>query len=175
MRRLQGQALLSPPPGPSLGTWRHLAARLLSVVRSRRLTLEEVAEIRSWLSPDEGESFFAQPAYDQRHGLEAARHVARQQPTRRDLVRAALLHDIGKRQSGLGPIGRSFASAHAKFGGAARGRWLSYLEHGHAGALELEVLGVEPIVIDFARHHHGERPGPISAEDWNVLQAADRA
>ena len=92
---------------------------------------------------------------------------------RRDLVRAALLHDIGKRQSGLGPIGRSFASAHTKFGGVARGRWLSYLEHGHAGAIELAILGVEPIVIAFARHHHGERPDSISVEDWDVLQASD--
>ena len=174
MRRLQGQALLSPSP-VSLGTWRHLATRLLSVVFSAGLTLEEVAETRSWLSPFEGESFFAQPAYDQRHGLEAARHLALQQPIRRDLVRAALLHDIGKRQSGLGPIGRSVASAHTKLGGVARGKWLSYLEHGHAGALELDVLGAEPIVVDFARHHHGERPASISEEDWTLLQASDRA
>jgi len=92
---------------------------------------------------------------------------------RRDLVRAGLLHDIGKRQSGLGPIGRSFASAHTKLGGVARGKWLSYLEHGHAGAVELEILGAELIVIDFARDHHGDRPASISEDDWTLLQAAD--
>lgn len=140
---------------------------------SAGLSPEEVEEIRAWLSPFEGESFFAQPVYDQRHGLEAARHVAGQQPLRRDLVRAALLHDIGKRQSGLSPIGRSFASAHAKFGGVAKGKWLSYLEHGHAGAVELDILGAEPIVVDFARHHHGERPDSISPDDWTLMQAAD--
>jgi putative nucleotidyltransferase with HDIG domain len=145
------------------------------VVRAASLTLEEVAEVRGWLSPFEFEAFVAQPPYDQRHGLEAASIVARQQPLRRDLVRAALLHDIGKRQSGLGPIGRSLASAHTKFGGVPKGKWLSYLEHGQAGAVELRILGAEPLVVDFARHHHGERPGSISAEDWDVLQAADRA
>ena len=142
---------------------------------SAGLSPEEVEEIRGWLSPFEGESFFAQPVYDQRHGLEAARHVAGQQPLRRDLVRAALLHDIGKRQSGLGPIGRSFASAHTKLGGTAKGKWLSYLEHGHAGAVELDILGAEPIVVDFARHHHGERPDSIPEEDWTLLLGADHA
>jgi hypothetical protein len=57
----------------------------------------------------------------------------------------------------------------------ARGKWLSYLEHGHAGAVELNILGAEPIVVDFARHHHGERPDSISVEDWTVLQASDRS
>jgi hypothetical protein len=57
----------------------------------------------------------------------------------------------------------------------ARGKWLSYLEHGRAGALELDILGTEPIVVDFARHHHGPRPDSISEGDWTLLQASDRA
>jgi hypothetical protein len=57
----------------------------------------------------------------------------------------------------------------------ARGKWLSYLEHGQAGALELDILGAEPIVVDFARHHHGGRPDSISEDDWTLLQAADHA
>ena len=174
MRRLQGQALLNPRPVSSLGTWRHLATRLLSVVLSTGLKPGEVEEVRDWLSPFEGDAFFAQPLYDQRHGWRAARMVADQQPLRRDLVRAALLHDIGKRQAGLGPIGRSFASAHTKFGGRPKGKWLSYMEHGPAGAVELDILGAEPVVVEFARHHHGERPDSISVEEWTVLQASDR-
>jgi hypothetical protein len=47
------------------------------------------------------------------------------------------------------------------------------MEHGPAGAVELDILGAEPIVVDFARHHHGERPDSISKEDWAVLQEAD--
>jgi hypothetical protein len=30
-------------------------------------------------------------------------------------------------------------------------------------------------VSDFARHHHGERPLSINEDDWDLLQAADRA
>ena len=159
----------------SAGTWRHLATRFFSVVLSSGLEPAEVEEIRQWTSPIEGGIFFAQPKYDQRHGLEAARHVSMRQPLRRDLIRAALLHDIGKRRAGLGPIERSFVSAYTKLGGVAKGRWRSYMEHGPNGSTELGDLGAEAVVVAFARHHHGSRPDSISEEDWNLLQAADGA
>jgi HD domain-containing protein len=164
-----------PVPGTSLGTWQHLASRLVSVVLAKGLKPGEVDEIGFWLSREEGKAFFAQPGYDQRHGLESARHVLRRLPQREDLVRAALLHDIGKRHSDLGPLGRSLASIHAKLGGTARGRWRSYLEHGQWAGAELQTLGAEPIVVDFARHHHGERPESIAEAEWALLQAADKA
>lgn len=159
----------------SLGTWHHLAGRFFSVILAKGLKPGEVDEIVIWLSPDESEAFFAQPSYDQRHGLDSARYVADLRPDRRDLVRAALLHDIGKRYSHLGPIGRGLASAHAKLGGKAKGGWLSYLEHGPAGGAELTALGSEPVVAEFARHHHGRRPESIAKADWDLLQAADKA
>jgi hypothetical protein len=85
----------------SLGTWQHLAGRFFSVILAKRLKPGEVDEIGIWLSPEESKAFFAQPSYDQRHGLDSARYVAELLPDRRDLVRAALLHDIGKRSSHL--------------------------------------------------------------------------
>ena len=130
-------------------------------------------EIRGWLSGTEAGAYFAQAEHDQRHGLNAARHVASLQPGRKDLVRAGLLHDIGKRHAHLGPIGRSLASAYCKFGGRPRGRWRQYMAHGPAGGEELHALGAEPIVIAFAEHHHGGRPASISSADWALLQAAD--
>ena len=161
-------------PVTSLGTWRHLALRFFSVVLARGLKPREIDEIGTWLSPGEREAFFAQPPFDQRHGLESAQYLAGLHPRRRDLIRAGLLHDIGKRHSHLGPLGRSLASAHAKLGGRARGKWLSYLEHGSVAGAELEALGAEPIVVDFALHHHGGRPASIPEPDWDLLQAADR-
>lgn len=158
----------------SLGTWHHLAGRFFSVILAKGLKPGEVDEIGIWLSPEESEAFFAQPSYDQRHGLNSARYVAELLPDRRDLVRAALLHDIGKRSSHLGPIGRGLASAHAKLGGKAKGGWLSYLEHGLVGGAELSALGSEPVVVEFARHHHGRRPDSIPQSDWDFLQAADK-
>ncbi|MEX0667714.1 MAG: HDIG domain-containing metalloprotein [Acidimicrobiia bacterium] len=143
------------------------------MVFSASLKSGEVHEIQGWLSTVESEVYFKQPSYDQRHGLEAARYLSGLQPMRRDLIRAALLHDIGKRQAGLGPIGRSLASAYIKLGGAPRGKWRSYVDHGPAAAKALEALGAEVIVIDFARHHHGQRPDSISELDWALLQQAD--
>ena len=121
----------------------------------------------------EADVFFAQAGYDQRHGLNAGRHVARHRPVRNDLIRAALLHDIGKRHAHLGPIGRSLASAYCKLGGRPKGKWQRYMGHGPAGGEELQALGVEPIVIAFAEHHHGDRPASIVPADWALLQAAD--
>ena len=144
------------------------------MVFSGGLKAGEILEIQGWLSAVENEAYFTQPSYDQRHGLESARYVGALRPTRRDLIRAALLHDIGKRRAGLGFIRRSLASAYTKLGGVPRGKWRSYLDHGPTAATELETLGAEPIVVDFARHHHGKRPDSISEADWAVLQEADQ-
>jgi len=117
--------------------------------------------------------FFTQAGYDQRHGFQAARYMAAREPLRPDLIRAALLHDIGKRHANLGPVGRSLLSAYVKLGGRAKGRWQRYLDHGEVASAELGALGAERAVVDFARHHHGRRPESIPPGEWDLLQAAD--
>jgi hypothetical protein len=145
----------------------------VDVVTAPRLTSSETSQVASQLTPAEAAVFFDQPAADQRHGWEAA--CAVEKAGRPDLARAALLHDVGKRQAGLGPVGRSLATAWSKLGGAPRGRWRRYLDHGPAAAAELERLGAEPLVVDFARHHHGTRPESIPPAAWEILVRADRA
>ncbi len=54
-------------------------------------------------------------------------------------------------------------------------RFAVYLDHGRIAAQELDRAGAEPLVVAFALHHHRERPEEISREDWDLLQAADRA
>jgi putative nucleotidyltransferase with HDIG domain len=155
-------------------SWRHLAVRLVDVLTSRPLTGSEGIEVREWLRPAEQGAFFDQSVADQRHGLNCARFVASRLPHREDLIRSALLHDLGKRHARLGPIGRSLVTAWSKLGGRTRGRAHLYVQHGEAGARELEALGVEALVSEFACHHHGERPPAIAEADWDVLQTADR-
>ncbi|MGH8927355.1 MAG: HD domain-containing protein [Acidimicrobiia bacterium] len=157
-----------------MGGWRHLAAGFVDALSSRALAPAEIDQVRAWLRPDESEAYFSQPGFDQRHGLEAANFVFRQAPDRIDLIRAALLHDVGKRHSGLGPWSRSLASALAKIGGKPSGRWASYLDHGGLGATEMSAAGAEQLVVEFAREHHGDRPPSIAAEDWDILMKADR-
>lgn len=158
-----------------LGSWSHLVGRFFDVMTARPLTGEERREIEKWLrGPAEAEMFWAQPATDQRHGLVTARLVANERPDRTDLVRAALLHDVGKRHAGLGLIGRSVASLIVKLGFRPRGRHASYVDHGARGAAELAAVGAERLVCDFALHHHGSRPSSIEQDEWDVLQRADR-
>ena len=166
---LDGTALMK------LGSWAHLAGRFFSVATAAPLTDREREEVEGWLNgPGEAAAFWDQPVADQRHGWEAGRRLAARCPERRDLIRAALLHDVGKRHANLGLVGRSLASFIAKVGLRARGSWQRYLEHGPRGADELAGLGAEPIVVGFTRYHHGERPAGISPDDWRVLKEADR-
>jgi predicted HD phosphohydrolase len=88
-----------------LGTWPHLIRRFFFVLAAGPLTDEERLEVESWLDrPGEVELYWQQPVADQRHGMEAARRIAAVRSDRRDLVRAALLHDVGKRWSNLAPL-----------------------------------------------------------------------
>jgi putative nucleotidyltransferase with HDIG domain len=105
--------------------------------------------------------------------------VATQVPERQDLVRAALLHDLGKRRSRLNVLGRSVVSGLAKVGlrwlvGRKGGRGDLYLRHGELAAEELSDLGAEPLVVAFARSHHGARPPEIEPCIWEILVSADR-
>jgi putative nucleotidyltransferase with HDIG domain len=158
-----------------LGSWAHLIGRFFQVVTAGPLTDGERRQVETWLD-DEGESavYWEQPVPDQRHGLESARLIATTRPDRRDLIRAGLLHDIGKRHSELGAVGRSLASLFAKLRVPVRGSWRRYLDHGALGAEELTRLGSGELSIEFARHHHQQRPATISEDDWELLQSADR-
>jgi len=158
-----------------LGSWSHLFGRFLEAVSAGRLTDEERREVETWLNGEkEAAIYWEQPVADQRHGLESARTTAAVRPGRRDLVRAALLHDVGKRHSELGVVGRSLASLFAKLRLPVRGSWRSYLDHGTLGAEELARLGSGQLVVDFAHYHHGSRPAALTVDDWEVLQRADR-
>ena len=158
-----------------LGSWSHLAARFFGFLTAAPLTHDERREVESWLdNAGEATIYWEQPVADQRHGLESARRIAGTWEGRRDLVRAALLHDVGKRRSGLGVIARSLASALAKLRVPVRGSWRRYLDHGPQGAGELARLGAEPLVVAFALHHHDRRPAGFPVDEWEALQSADR-
>jgi putative nucleotidyltransferase with HDIG domain len=157
------------------GTWIHLTARFFDVVAAKPLTDSEVAEVQSWISPDEMVLFATQDHADQRHGYECGRDVHAAVPDRAELVRAAVLHDIGKRHARLGAVGRVFASIGIRLHLPLAGRFAMYARHGELAAEELAELGSPELVVTFARHHHGSRPGPFPPEDWEILEQADRA
>jgi len=152
----------------------HLVRRFFDVLGSRPLTPAEQLEAASWLRPPERGLFWQQSATDQRHALTAARRAATARPDRPDLIRAALLHDVGKRHARLAILGRVLAAIVQLLHAPPPSRRLRvYLEHGAIGARELEAAGAEPIVVEFARSHHSGRPQGVSSEDWQVLVLSD--
>lgn len=167
MRRLQEQTRLS-----DLG---HLIARFFGHLFARRLDDAERQYVADHLNEAERILWWRQPVGDQRHALTAARHVSTIAPNNRSAIRAALLHDVGKRHCGLGAVGRSLATVVKILGLPRTARVRSYLDHGEIGARELEAAGAEAIVVDFARHHSVGTPPGADNELWDLLFAADRA
>lgn len=157
------------------GSPTHLVSRFLDVATARRLTASEQAAVEGWLTPETARVFFSQDDPDQRHGYHAALAVIAAGVKDRDVVMAALLHDVGKRHARLGLLGRSLASLLILSGLPLPERVRMYRDHGLVAARELGALGVPSLVIDFALHHHGERPPTIGLENWDVLVAADQA
>ena len=157
------------------GTPGHLIRRFIDVATSAPLAPQERNAIERVLTPELAEIFFEQPPHDQRHGLHASLVIrSLQVNAHRDLVIAALLHDVGKRHARLGLVGRSVASIFIMLGISLPDRFARYRDHGEIAAVELEERGAPPLAVKFARHHHGERPDSIPAQEWDLLQLADQ-
>jgi hypothetical protein len=134
----------------------------------------ERADVRGWLTDELAELFFDQSRSDQRHGYQAGLSVVADGVTDNDVIVAALVHDIGKRNARLGLFGRSLASVLILLGmDRLPDRVAAYRDHGVSGAGDLGRAGAPAVAIDFALHHHGARPPSIPPETWAVLVSAD--
>ena len=152
----------------------HLARRFFASWGSRRPDPAAQRWVATVLPRAEAALFWEQPIPDQAHGVLGASRVAAAGGS--DLmVRAFLLHDIGKRHARLGTMGRSLATALDLVRIPVRGRFRTYLDHGTIGASELEAIGAHPLVVAFARFHNREAPAEIDPAKWGLLVAADRA
>lgn len=173
LRRLQvGGQRLARQALP--GSFPHLFRRFFDFVSSRPLTDVEIETVTAWLTPAEGELFFAQDSRDQRHGFNAGASVAAIYPGDRSAISAGALHDVGKRHAGLGAVGRSVASILIKLRLPLSRRMLMYRDHGEIGAADLISIGSAGVVVSFARSHHGQCPADIDPGLWEVLQESDR-
>lgn len=156
-----------------MGSLLHLARRFWQVVRARPLRPAEQSRAAALLRPAERPLFWRQTPADQRHGWECAARVMTCTPARRDLARAALLHDVGKGIVGLPVPGRVLAGVLALLHWPAPRPLRAYLAHGPCGADALAKAGAEPVVVAYARHHHGSRPPAVPVGDWDLLARAD--
>jgi hypothetical protein len=150
---------------------RHLIRRARGSIRPRPLSPREEAEVAGLLNDHLAALFWEQPVMDQRHAIDAARFVLARRPGARDIARAALLHDVGKRRARLGFIGRVAATLLALLRLPAPGRFGIYLDHARLGADDL--TGADELTVAYARHQDGDRPATIPTDAWALLKEAD--
>ena len=154
------------------GSWTHLASRFFGAIRARDLARDQHEWLSELLSAPELELFMEQPVIDRRHGYESARTMSSSTEDR-DLVKAAALHDVGKRHARLGVLGRSIASVLIKLRMPLWGRFRMYRDHPSIGASDLGDVGSPAVVVSFAMTHHHARPADIDERTWRLLLAAD--
>lgn len=156
------------------GSPAHLVQRFVDYLTALPLRPSEHDAVCSWLTPEWADLFFEQNTADQRHAYHAALTVVAAGVTDRDVIAAALLHDVGKRHARLGPIGRSVATVLIALSAPLGERMATYRDHGFIGARELAEIGAPSPAIEFALHHQkAERPAGFDPATWDLLMAAD--
>lgn len=167
-----GVPLGAPPGGRSRGDvvshpsqllrspW-HLAKRFFWSLRDVPTDPADDAWAESYLLPGEVALWRRMSDLDRRHSVIVARRflAARPAATRAEMA-GALLHDVGKIESGLGVWGRVTASLI----GGRTARFRSYLDHERIGAELAAAAGSDPDTVELI----AER-GPA----YPVLQSVD--
>jgi hypothetical protein len=151
----------------------HLSRRFFGHLRARPLTPQEQASVRDRLDAPLASWFFRQHPADQRHAWIVAQRVAANRPEDHAAAVAALMHDVGKVEAGLGPIARSLATVAEALRIPLRGRWKRYRDHGDIGGAILEECEAGGLAVAFARHHPGPPPPDVDPAAWADLAAAD--
>jgi hypothetical protein len=170
-----------------MATTAHLVRRFVGSLRPGGPPPAEEAWVQDLLLPREHDLWRRLSGPDRRHGVAVARRVERALgiEATRPVLAAALLHDVGKLEAGLGTYGRVIATLSAKVAGAdmastwRRQRGFArkvglYLHHDRLGGDLLELAGSDPLTVAWTRQHHQ----PVDA--WTVergladaLKAAD--
>ena len=162
----------------------HLARRFVGSLSPRPLSPADRAWVHDTLGAGERKLWDRMPRADRKHAAGVARDVDdRLDHATPAVLAAALLHDVGKIEAGLGTFGRVLATVVAGVVGreratawsvGRRGRIGSYLRHPEIGATLLEAHGADPLTVRWAAEHHR------AAERWTVprpfadaLHAAD--
>jgi hypothetical protein len=154
---------------------RHLARRFFRALRARYPGFDDQLFVAGLLSVEEAALFWSQPVQDLDHAVAAAQRVLQARPGRHDLARAALLHDVGKIEAGLGVLGRSVATVLAALRLPLGSRMRAYIDHGVIGARMLDVIGVGGMPQTYTRHHTSSAPpSGMDPDDWDALVTADR-
>lgn len=165
-----------------MGGWMHLARRFVGSLRPGGPSATDQAWVDAQLLPRERALWARMPGPDRRHAAGVARSVERAlgHEASRPVLAAALLHDVGKVESGLRTHGRVVATMCGKVAGPAMAHtWRKqrgyarkvglYLLHAELGGDLLELAGSHPITVAWAREHH------LPRDEWTVPTAVGDA
>lgn len=144
----------------------HLASRFFGALDPRG----PGAHLERWaldhLLPGEVALWVRMSGPDRRHAVGVASEVVRLLGPRaqRPVVAAALLHDVGKVDAGLGTLARVPATVLGLLGGRRRwhGRLGTYLRHDSVGAGLLRAAGADELTATWAEEHH------LPPERWSL-------
>ena len=162
---------------------RHLATRFFGSIRVRPLAAADIDLVHDALLAPERECWERLGPADRAESVATARAAiaALEPPADSRWVAAALLHDVGKAESRLGPVARAGATVVATVAGPRRVRgWNNaigrYLDHDELGSARLREAGARREAVEWAAVHH--RPGlwpqtGIPPEVCRILAAAD--
>lgn len=173
------------------GSWGHLAQRFFGAISPAGPSPADEAWALSALLPGEQALWHRMSGPDRRHAVGVARDTVRAlgaEHAPREVVAAALLHDVGKVEAGLGTFARVGVTLAAMAAGrrrllewsgpppgtgagartdaasapSLRSRLGLYLAHDQVGAQLLEAAGSQPFTSTWAREHH------LPPERWTV-------
>ncbi len=152
-----------------------------------RLPAEALAEVRAWLTPQLFELFCRMTPAEQHHAYCVRQTLMTQGYTDRDLLTAALLHDVGKSKMPLAVwekaaivLGFKFMPRLAEQWGRAetvQPSWLARpfvvaVQHPAWGADLVEAAGGSPVAVALIRCHQSKSK---ELELLSALQAADNS
>jgi hypothetical protein len=165
------------------GSLRHLAGRFAGSLHPGGPPPQDETWARSLCLPGEAALWARMSGPDRRHGFGVAQRTAAalggEDAAGRPVMAAALLHDVGKIDAGLGTFGRVGATVVAVAAGRRRvagwpGPLGRYVRHDEVGGELLEAAGSDALTVAWAREHH------LAPVDWTLplpvaeaLKAAD--
>jgi hypothetical protein len=139
----------------------HLARRFATSLSGREPTAADSAWVDSRLLDGERALWRGLSAPDRRHAIDVARRFESMgQDWSRDEIAGALLHDIGKLDSGFGTFGRVVATIV----GPRTERLRRYHDHEQIGADLLAAAGSSDVTVELVRGQ-GRAAGALRAAD----------
>jgi putative nucleotidyltransferase with HDIG domain len=165
--------------GHRIGTAVSRVRQFLAAVRAR-VSDHEMAILEEYLNPSQRELFRAMSPIDQRHCLDVFSTLLQQGHSDPDLLRAALLHDLGKKGIHLwhrvtGVLLEAFRPMLLEKLAVNRPQsWLYgfyiYRHHADLSAELARRSGCSPSVVELIKEHHT----PTENEHAKALWEADR-